>query len=404
MPFNTPESTVDDAALKHLDSIEAEMLAEEKQQDAPPIDTTKTGDRAPVIQDDDKGASDSQNQTGIPSEAEKQEIESAKAEAEKEGKELDVDDKGTPKRGANGKFMRRDKVPVAKPIDAAVTGLVQEMQKLTKEQRDAVLDGLYPNASKLTKDNARRDRSWRALNEEKEAFVTEKTKHQQTLNAALARFNADVAKHREEIAASRPTPERFEAYAQKLTTDAALKEAEMVKAEANGDLDAAKELYAEVKGLRDKATEAKAHAEHLRKNPPPNEKQIQEKFKADQSTWVAKANTDFPEFAKKDSPVRNAAVETYKEITAADPQLGRLPGLIYHCVRYAAAKTAADRVPGMEKELGELRTKVKELELLTNPTPSGGVARQPAALKPFDQMSEDEQIEALNVEAAGMKR
>jgi hypothetical protein len=393
MPQEVRDLTPDANALDKLSQFEAEIAAEDKAAGTPSSDTQSAGDRAPASQEPSQGTPDSTIQTGIPSAEEKQAIETAKAEADKEGKELDVDDKGTPKRDAQGKFIKRDKAPVEPPI----TLTADEQAKFEKWQ-------LQQAQGKYAKDNIRKDRSWKALNAEKEAFNAEKIKQQQALQGAINKFNADVAKHQAEIAATRHNPEKFDELANKLDTEAKLKEAEIIKAENAGDLDAAKKLYAEAEVCKADAGKARKYADQLRKNPPPNEKQVQEKFKADQSTWVAKANTDFPEFAKQGSAVRNAAIESFKEITTADPALARLPGLIYHCVRYAAAKTAADRVPAMEKELGELRTKVKELEVLTNPTPQGGVNRPQTGSKPFEQMTEDEQYNQLLQEAAGLKR
>jgi hypothetical protein len=393
MPQEVRDLTPDSSALDKLSQFEAEIAAEDKAAGTPSSDTQHAGDRAPASQDKLEATPDSTIQTGIPSEADKQAIETAKAEADKEGKELDVDDKGTPKRDAQGKFIKRDKTPPEKPIELTP----EEKAKFEKYQEQQA-NGKY------AKDRVRKDNSWKALNAEKEAFNAEKVKQQQALQGAIAKFNADVAKHQAEVAATRHNPEKFDELANKLDTEAKLKEAEIIKAENAGDLDAAKKLYAEAEVCKADAGKARKYADQLRKNPPPNEKQIQEKFKADQSTWVAKANTDFPEFAKQGSAVRNAAIESFKEITMADPALARLPGLIYHCVRYAAAKTAADRVPAMEKELGELRTKVKELEVLTNPTPQGGVNRPQTGSKPFEQMTEDEQYNQLLQEAAGLRR
>jgi hypothetical protein len=289
MPLQNPASTVDDAALKHLESLEAEQAKEFEKIDAPPIQTKEDADRPAPAPEEKSGTPDSKDKLETPSVADK-EIETAKTEAEKEGKELDVDDKGTPKRDAQGKFIKRDKAPVEQPV----TLTAEEKVKFQKYQEQQA-------KGKYAKDAVRKDNSWKALNEEKEKFKAETETRQKALQGAIAKFNADVAQFRTEQSQTRQTPERFEAYATKLETDAKLKEAEIIKAEAAGDMDAAKKLYAETEILKDKAVEARKHAEHLRKNPPPNEKQIQEKFKADQGTWIAKANTDFPEFAKKDS-------------------------------------------------------------------------------------------------------
>jgi hypothetical protein len=393
MPLANPAATVDEQAFNRLAELEAEQAREASAMpNAPSKDTPNADDRASAEPETKTGTPDSKDKSGIPSDADKQEIENAKVQAEKEGKELEVDDKGLPKRDAQGKFLKRDKVAPEKPIELTA----EEKVRFDKyaEQRAR---------GKYAKDAVRNDRSWRVLDETKEKFKVEMEQRQKSLQGAIAKFNADVKQFQTERDANRQTPERFDVYANTLETDAKLKEAQRLTAQANGDLESERKLDNEVAIIRNEVDKARKMAQHLRQNPPPNAKQIQEKFKADQNTWIEKANVDFPEFAKKDTPVRNAAVETYKEITAADPQLAQLPGLIYHCVRYAAAKTAADRVPSLDKELGELRTKVKELELLTNPTPQGGIARSQGA-KSFDDMTLDEQYEQLRRESIGMKR
>jgi hypothetical protein len=84
-----------------------------------------------------------------------------------------------------------------------------------------------------------------------------------------------------------------------------------------------------------------------------------------------------------------------------EPAVAKLPGFIYYCAERAALKLAADRVPNLEKELGELRTKVKELDALTNPSPrGGGGVQRPKSPKGWDQMSSEEQFDALRQEAS----
>jgi hypothetical protein len=95
-------------------------------------------------------------------------------------------------------------------------------------------------------------------------------------------------------------------------------------------------------------------------------------------------------------------VAFFKEITK-DPAVAKLPGIIYFAAERAALKTASARVPVMENELGELRTKVKDLEALTNPTPSGGVSRVRTGGKSAAELSDEELYQSLREEAAAMR-
>jgi hypothetical protein len=392
----TEDSTIttpdQDSELKHLEAMEAEQAAEFKTLglDAESGDTPPAGDRAPADGQEPPVAPVSKP-TDTPSEAEKQEVETAKAEAEKEGKELDVDDKGAPKRGADGKFVKRDKVNVP----AAIQLTPDEWKKF-----DAYL--AEKQGSKYAKDFTRRLVTWSELNAAKDKHSAEVATHQGQLKAAIEKFNADVAQFQAEKAATTPTPEKYEAFATKQTALANEKELAAKKAEDAGDFDGAEKLRDEAKFARRDAEAATKSAEHVRKNPPANAEQVQAKFVADQKTWVDKAAVDFPEFGKKDSPVFQEAVAFFREITK-DPAVAKLPGIIYFAAERAALKTASARVPGMEKELGELRTKVKDLEALTNPTPSGGVPRVQAGGRSAGSMSEEELYQQLREEAAAMR-
>ena len=388
IPTDTTELAAADERLKGL---EAEQAKEFEALDKPTgeVDTTPSGDRAPEGGKKDESALDSKP-TGTPSEAdkEKQEVEAATAEAEKEGKELEVDDKGVPKRDAQGKFVKRDKKPVEQPV---------VLSKEEREKLDKYL--LQKQGSKYAKDLSRRIPTWVEINEEKEKLEQAKTNWDGQLKAGRARFDADVVAFRAEQAAARPTPEKYDAFASKCADTAKVKEAEAIMAEKVGEVDKAEQLRDEAKFLKRDADAAKASADHLRKNPPPSQAQQQQKFQADQKTWIEKAAVDFPEFGKKDSPLQKAAMEYYREI-AKDPAVSRLPGVIYFAAERAALKSAADRVPALEKELGELKAKVKEQDELLNPTPSGGIAPAPKGAKAFEEMSEDEQYASLHSEAA----
>lgn len=370
------------AQLEAEDAVQAQPVAKADETTAKPVaDRTATSEKVTP-------APNSKDTTGIPSEADKQEIETAKIEADKEGKELDLDDKGAPKRDAQGKFVKRDKKPVEK-----LTLTPDEEKKFLAYQKQIST----PYQHNETKQMLR----WEKI-KEKEAEIESKTQTaQKTLNDAIAKFNADVAAFRSEQARAKGTPEQYDKLAEKCQNEYTLKAAQVLKAENEGDLEAAKKLADEAAILKHNGEQATKFAEHLRKNPPPDDKQIKEQFAKNQKTWIDKAAIDFPEFAKADSQIRKDSVAYFQETTKNHPDAAKLPGFIYFAVEHCALKTAADRVPALEKDLGEYKAKVKELEALTNPI-AGGVVPQKTPKK-FEESSDDEQWAALQADAAQIR-
>lgn len=159
-------------------------------------------------------------------------------------------------------------------------------------------------------------------------------------------------------------------------------EARAKKLEDDGDFTKAAGLMEEAKKIRKaafkeegNADDLKAHAEELRKNPPPTAKAAEEKLEGQRKEWTMKAATDFPELGKKDSELQKTVAGHLKALWETDRALASNPQIIYHVTRLAAAETAAARVPGMEKELAQAKAKVKELEGLTAPGGAGSTQR-----------------------------
>ena len=369
-----------EAELTPPTPVKADAPTEPTGQRTPVSDPPPTPDK--VVTDPDPSKPDTQATAD-------KEVETAKAEAEKEGKELDTDDKGVPKRDAAGKFVRRDKKPVETPMS------------FTPDEEKKFLAWSKQTQSRYAHDITKQLVRWDKIKTAEAALTTTAETNKKLLDSRIAQFNADVNAFRTERDSATPTPERYEAFALKCSNDAKIKLAEAITAENEGRIEDAEKLRDEAKFLNRDAANATASAEHLKKNPPPTVKQQQEKFVADQKSWITQAATDYPEFAKRGSPVQVATAEVFKAITAKHPETAKLPGLVYYCARIAQAETAAARVPVLEKELGETKTKLTELEALTNPTPSGGVQRQPAA-KSSKDMTPDEQFEQLQSEAKMM--
>ena len=357
------------------------------------VDETPAPADRPAGREVDAQPAPSLKPTDTPTEAE--EVETAKADAEKEGKELELSEDGKPKRDAAGKFVKREKA--AKPEAPAISFTPDERTKF-----EAYL--AQKQGSKYAKDFTRKLVTWNEINETKAKMASERQQFDTQLAQARAKFTADVQEFQAKQAASTPSPDKYEAFAAKQTNLANEKELAAVKAENDGDFEGAAKLKQEAAFARRDAEQAKASAEHVRKNPPADAAAIQAKFKQDQGLWIGKARTDFPEFAKQDSPLFKGAVAYFQQITKDNPAAARLPGLIYHCVEREQLKTASARVPVLEKELGELRTKVKDLEALTNPVPTGGQTRtNTQARKNFEDLDIPQMEAQLRQEAAQLR-
>lgn len=255
--------------------------------------------------------------------------------------------------------------------------------------------------SKYKQDLERRDKSWKALNAEKSAFEADRTKFQtdqaqarQQLEADRAALKAEQDKHNEQ-----QTPEYYDKYSVKEGQRAQELEGAAKKAEESGDFDRAEKLEDAAKVAKQFANLAKQKADDLRKNPPPDAKKRSEQHQAHVKEWTLKAATDFPEFGKKDSAVQKEAASFLNQVAKNWPEAARLPGIVYFAAERAALKLAADRVSGLEKENGELKKKVTELEGLTNPGAANSAQRLPAAKK-FEELSSEDQFASLKAEAS----
>lgn len=389
------QTVIDDPIQKAAEDRLAQLEAEDAAREQPATKPTEKGnaiDPADRRAGDDKqakSAPDSKPKTGIPSEAEQKEIDTAKAEAEKEGKELEVDAQGVHKRDAQGKFVKR-----AKSVPAKIVLSPEEEKKFGDYYKQIST----PYQHNETKQMLR----WEKI-KAAETELEGKTKSQsEALNKAIAKFNADVAAWKSEQGKAKGTPEQYDKFADKRANDVEVLKARIIQADNDGNIDESKKLYKELAIAERDAEQARKYAETLRKNPPPDDKQVQEQFRKDQQSWVDKAAIDYPDFNKKDSELRKNAVTYFQEMVKQHPAIARLPGFVYFAVEHTALKAAADRVPAMEKELDELRTKVKELEVLTNPTAPGSPVTQ-AAPKKFEDMSSDEQWESLQRQAAEIR-
>lgn len=200
--------------------------------------------------------------------------------------------------------------------------------------------------TRYEKARRRQDEAWKQINDEKS-----------TLKSDRERFERERAEfeQRQQAQEQQYSPAQYEEAAKKF----------------------------EGQGKFELAELARQRAEELRKNPPPTPQQAQvlraqeAQHKAQMKEWWGKAAVDFPEVAK-DGSRENVALKTFLQ---AEPDAVRSPKGMYYAARLVKAETAAARVPELDKELGALRAKVKELEGLTAPGSRDNPSRLGATVK-----------------------
>lgn len=238
--------------------------------------------------------------------------------------------------------------------------------------------------SKFAKNQQRLEGGWKALNERKAELQKQQEQHQ-----------AQVAEHNQrmrEFEARRAAETKPKFTAEQVDSAASDLERQAKGLEDNGD-------YEKADRLKFKAEEYREYARELRANPPktaPSDAQREAEHQRLQKEWWGKAAVDFPNAAKEDS----AEGKALRSLIESEPAIVNDPKGLYYAARLVTAETASARVPTLEKELGDLRAKVKALnEKLA--VPAGGSARSGhVATKRFEDMSEEEQLSQLQAEAA----
>lgn len=250
------------------------------------------------------------------------------------------------------------------------------------------------SASKFAKDAARRDTSWKAINAEKQAHAQ-----------AVAQFKAEQSawQRERELAevSTEVTPDKYTDYAARMRMQSDHLKAEAQRLEQAGEYDAAEAKREEARDCEADIRKATKAAEELRKNPPPDKVARVAQIEAQKKEWTLKAATDFPELAKQGSALQQGVADGLRDLQANAPAMLRDPKSIYFVTKLVAAEAAAARVPAMEKELGQMQARVKELEALTSPSDAG----QPVALNgqiPFEQRSRADQFAELEQMAQGL--
>jgi hypothetical protein len=280
------------------------------------------------------------------------------------------------------------------PTDTPATTEKQNDGKPIDEAEAPAETPEQPGKTRFEKAQERLPKSWKEFNAQKEE--TAKTHAQR--EAQLAKRETELQQREANFDSQRrePTAQDYEAHAGRLLAASRAFEAEAKALEDKGDFPAAEakrrlaqrqELYAE---------DALKAAEDVRKNPPDAKALArQHKIDAERREWTIKAGIDFPELAKKDSPLLQATAL----ILQSESELQGQPKGTYIAARIAAAELAAARVPDLEKRLASKEARVKDLEALTTPGGAGSPARVPPGDAP---RSDAEQFAELQRMAESM--
>lgn len=275
------------------------------------------------------------------------------------------------------------KTPDVQP-EAKTDATVETQQKPEPEAK----------GSKFAKDQARRDTTWKALNAEKENFTKERQAFEAERNAWKAEREAAEAENT-------VTPEKYEGYAAQMRARADHLKAEADRLEEAGKFDEAESKREDARDAEADIRRATKAAEELRKNPPANIVQRNERMQAEKKEWTLKAAQDFPELAKDGSEFQKAVATNLSDIQQYAPGILRDPKSIYFVTKLTAMEAAAAGVPGLKTKLSQAEARVKELETLVSPgAPSQHT--QLAGEIPFEQRSREEQFNELERLATGM--
>jgi len=261
-----------------------------------------------------------------------------------------------------------------KEADAAKAAAAKSNDPATVEatKKAAEVAAKEAGKSRYQKAQERQQNSWSELNAGKDALKAE----QNALRLEREEFQRKQGEHQAKVdqAEAEFSPEQYE--------------------------NAAKKFEAE--GKFDLAELAKSKADELRKNPPAQRSQKAAALVEGQKReWALKAGVDFPEVARTNSPLQLRVAQLFHD----EPDLKSHPKGIYVAARIASLEAAAASVSTLktqngsqEKELGQLRAKVKELEALTAPGGPGSATHLPGE-KSFEQKSDSEQFQELTEQA-----
>ena len=253
--------------------------------------------------------------------------------------------------------------PEAKPADAKVE---------TKAEAEK---------SRYAKSQERLTKTWESVNAEKARLDGEKTRLE-TERADFARKQAEFQTIQQQATQPQFKPEDYVSASQQKKALADHQRAEAKRLEDAGKFAEAEKLNKQASKNEALSEDLAEHAENLRKNPPKGFVERAQQYEKAKQAWTIEAAKAFPDLAKDGSEFQRTVAGHLNALAKNDPQLLAHPSVIYHVARLTAAEAKAAalqadaaRVPVLVKEAESLRAKIKELEALTTPAGSGGVAK-----------------------------
>ncbi len=294
--------------------------------------------------------------------------------------------------------------------DSTKTDTQATADKLTPEKQEQGTD----KSSKYAKDAQRRDTSWKELDRRKEEFRA--TQEQVRLEKeALQRERQQWEAQR--VKQSQKDPAQYESAAQSFNQSAEqmdlqakgldAKAAELEEAAKYGESELAKQEATKLRNkaivARGRAEDAKEYADHIRKNPDPSIAQLQQQEEGARRHYLMESAKAFPELAKEGSQFQKDYVAALTGLQKSAPSLANDPAISWYVSQFVSANTAAARVPALEKELGELRAKVKDFETSSAPTNLKEVQHMPTKAASSTLESEERELRDM-VEAGSWKR
>lgn len=220
--------------------------------------------------------------------------------------------------------------------------------------------------SKAQKEQERRDRSWKALEEEKAAFRAERAKAQQ--------FE------------SRPAPELkpapgMEFTSKQLDTAAAdfAKEARELKAE--GDHAGAAENFALAEKARIAADQArKLEMQH-------QGQQTQSQFAENWTRTMKATIEESPDLGNPESPYAKEVMGLFEK----NPVFSYIPDGFRHAAQIAKWKMGSEKASALEEKVNELTAQLEAERERTQPYVANGAGQRFKGAKSFEQMTDAEQ-------------
>lgn len=296
--------------------------------------------------------------------------------------------------------LKPDSLPTDTPAEADPKPSTEAQPKTDKPDAKGA-SSFKANAERL-------DKSWKNVNTLKADLAAKETALAQR-EAAFKRQEENF-QLRQSKSSQRFTPQQYAEAAQineqnasnlALQADGLDRRADQL--ESDGKLAEAALARQQAQEKRDEAATERGFAKRMKveaskpQSIDATTQQIQARRVQEKQHYTLEAAKKWPDVAKAGSEFQKVMAGHLNEAAKQGINPDEFPIMMYHAARLTAAETAAASVPVMEKELGELRAKVKELEKLTSP---GGGKPSAQSIPQKGPKNDEEEGESLRMEAA----